>query len=415
MILTLMDSVKTRVFADRNLTKNFFSMPEPDNTLSGIYATWYDDPRNTIMIHVQTKDSNEQQLQYKPESVEHWSTAQPEKITTYEETDRYTHWYKLIGLSPNSRYNVKFQDEETSFSTMPETLSRDVRLVYTGDTTHNQEVMKNNLALGAIKTFDPDCIVMAGDICHADNNHSKWESFFDVWFSGENKKNNGDLIPFVVTLGNHDGRRESVSNPGTYHQLWNSLAEHAYQFFSYFSLPESGYDCIDVGNYMSLVLLDSGHINTVESQNTWLDTTLSDRADVPWLLPSFHVSPYPGGYDYNAGVQPSIRDNWTELFTIHGVKVVNTSHNHVFAVSPPMTKDIIDPDGAIYTGQGASFGTWFRDLLYTDQEIWIEASKGAGDVQTRGFCGVTIESPTKLKLERITVNSEVINTIEITQ
>ncbi len=51
-----------------------------------------------------------------------------------------------------------------------------------------------------------------------------------------------------------------------------------------------GYNVLDCGNYLSLLLLDSGHTHPVEgAQTDWLKQTLAARQHVSHVFPVYHV------------------------------------------------------------------------------------------------------------------------------
>ena len=122
-----------------------------------------------------------------------------------------------------------------------------------------------------------------------------------------------------------------------------------YNFFS--NLDDLGYGVIDIGNYLSLIFLNSGHTQLVAgTQTTWLQSVLSERQGKN-ILPFFmlvHIR----GITFT-GVTKQVRD-WTPLFTQYGVKVT-TGH-----VSLVITGNSLDENGVVYIGQGFGMGNTTR-------------------------------------------------------
>ena len=58
--------------------------------------------------------------------------------------------------------------------------------------------------------------------------------------------------------------------------------------------PEKTYGLLDIGDYLSLVLLDTDHIEAIAGvQTDWLTRVLADRQERPHLIVANHVPAYP--------------------------------------------------------------------------------------------------------------------------
>ncbi len=89
----------------------------------------------------------------------------------------------------------------------------------------------------------------------------------------------------VACLGNH----EVVGGYG-------KTRKEAPFFYSLFDglFPETGYATLDFGDYLSLVLLDTGHTSPIEgAQTDWLARTLKEREERPTVFAFNHVPAYP--------------------------------------------------------------------------------------------------------------------------
>ena len=103
------------------------------------------------------------------------------------------------------------------------------------------------------------------------------------------------LIPLIPVIGNHEvvnGYKKDWYKPNKP----SDSAKQAPYFYSLFIAPDSSsYRVLDFGNYMSLILLDSGHTTFVDEQEQWLADTLEARLEVPYKFAAYHVPAYPVG------------------------------------------------------------------------------------------------------------------------
>ncbi len=123
--------------------------------------------------------------------------------------------------------------------------------------------------------------------------------------------------------------------------------------------PETSYATLDFGDYLSLVLLDTGHISKIDGEQTaWLDKTLVERADRPHLFVANHVPAYPSFRDFEENIlEPWTgalnRKHWVPLFERHNVDVVLEHHDHTFKRTHPLKDGVADAGGVLYLGDGS--------------------------------------------------------------
>ena len=127
---------------------------------------------------------------------------------------------------------------------------------------------------------------------------------------------------------------------------------------------DTSYNVLDFGDYLSLVLLDTGHISPIGGEQTaWLDKTLAARVDCPNLFVYNHVPAYPSHQEFDSsnggGTGADNRKYWTPLFRRYNVDVVFEHHDHMFERTKPMLDGHVDEDGAASsiwaTARGAEF------------------------------------------------------------
>ena len=108
----------------------------------------------------------------------------------------------------------------------------------------------------------------------------------------------GRLIPMVACIGNHEvdgGYGKPRAKAPFFYALFDGL------------YPETGYATLDFGDYLSLVLLDTGHTTPIGGEQTdWLEKTLKARADHPQRVrgqprPGLPVVPQDGGQGRQGG------------------------------------------------------------------------------------------------------------------
>lgn len=334
-----------------------------------LYLQWQRDPTTTMTIHWHTVGEARTELSYRTSGRTNWQAAlgssQP-----FVGTDRWVHTLELTGLASATDYEFAFEREGKvfKFRTLPKDLSQPVRFVSGGDVYHKREWMERMTTLAA--RTDPAFVVFGGDLAYAHGGTNeeqiiRWFTYFDVW-----KKcaiaPDGRLIPMLVTIGNHEVK-------GSYRQP----LERAKSFYTLFSSPgPQGYQCLDFGKYLSLLLLDSDHTHTIAGvQTEWLEKQLAARRKVPHVIPVYHTPAYPGFREDTGTQAKEVRRHWCPLFDKYNVKLVFENHDHCFKRSLPLRAGKVDPKGTIYLGDGA----WGVELRKPDpaKPKWYIAESGA--------------------------------------
>lgn len=351
----------------------------------GAYTTWFADPSTSVMLHYQTIDDTFVECLFRKEGTTEWQTVDLFADKPFPLSTRRVRWFKLEGLQPDTIYETKLKNHRNvhRFKTMPSTLSRGIKAVILSDQMNDEALfpIEGLAGFNTIHDNDIDVIILAGDAVHDDGQRSRvWPIYWDMYFKLERERNL--MIPTIMCLGNHDGRVHNAD--GTFKSLlWvtggatKNDVLFAYNFFS--NLNDLGYGVIDIGDYLSLVFLNSGHTQTVfGTQTTWLQNILSQRAN-RHILPFMHVAPYPGHYSYSNAVSRDMRDLWTPLFKQYGVKIAANGHEHVHLVTKKVLGDNLDENGVVFTGQGHGMGnitretnvpldTWYIDYFNNTQK-----------------------------------------------
>jgi len=285
-----------------------------------------------------------------------------------------THHAFLSHLEPDTYYEFQIGEEGTihTFRTLPDTLSRPIRLAIGGDIYSLMPLFEQMNETIAKK--DPDFAVLGGDIAYAigwyvSSPWERWEKFFEKWFE-QMRASDGRLIPLLAVVGNHDATKKRSDA--------SSLL-----FYTLFPFPKQGicYRSFDVGNYLTLILLDSAHTTPIEGKQTaWLETTLENRKETLYKMAIYHVGAYPAVYPFYGKVPSSIRTHWVPLFEQYGVTAAFEHHNHAYKRTYPLKNGRMDPRGVIYFGDGCwgvptrsvrSSHNWYLAKAQSIHAFWL--------------------------------------------
>ncbi len=256
----------------------------------------------------------------------------------------------LTGLTPGTEYRFRIgpAGKPYRFRTLPKKATDAFTFVSGGDCGVNDHVLANNKQ--AAKQ-DPHFAVIGGDLAY--DNGTSAKTFLD-WlrnYSRTMTDTAGRLIPMVACLGNHE------VNGG-----FGKTRKQAPFFFALFDglYPDTSYAALDVGDYLSLVLMDTGHAAKIAGDQTdWLDKALAARVERPHLIVVNHVPCYPSFRPAEGivlglgGTGTDQRKHWVPLFEKHNVDLVLEHHDHTFKRTHPLTGGLRDKYGVLYLGDGS--------------------------------------------------------------
>jgi hypothetical protein len=317
--------------------------------LDSLFLTWQKDPTTTVTIQwVGPEAGAEVPIRFVPFGGDGWEPAQATALP-YQNTDLKVYRCELTGLSPGTEYKFQIDEQivEHRFRTMPAKLTDEFSFVSGGDAGIGQEAVSSNII--AAKQ-DPYFVLMGGDLAYDNGRSPATFLKFLQNYSRTMLDSKGRLIPMVACIGNHevDGGYDAPREKAT---SYLSLFDGFY--------AEKTYGVLDVGDYLSLVLLDTGHVAPIAGEQTdWLAQTLRDRQDRPHLIAANHVPCYPSyrnpqGKDGTGGTGDEQRKNWCPLFEQYRVDLVLEHHDHTFKRTHPLTDGVTDPNGVLYLGDGS--------------------------------------------------------------
>lgn len=321
----------------------------PSDTL---FLTWQKDPTTTMTIQwLSVPDQEDDHVEYHAEGEFEWRQAKGVHFPFPLVSTYVFHRTELTNLLPDTLYRFKIADssQEYLFRTMPAYLSKPIHFVVGGDMYHDEIDIMTTTSKQAAKK-NPHFAVLGGDIAYAvksrfNSNQSvqKWLEWVKAWHQTMVTEAER-LIPVVSAIGNHD----IVGH-------YNQTAEQAKGFFCLFPMPGTqGYNVLDLGNYLSLFILDSGHSNPIGGAQThWLKNALESRSKIPHKLAVYHVPAYPSVRPFHTVQCTAIRHHWVPLFEAAGMQMAFEHHDHAYKRTYPLIKNKVQTNGTVYIGDGA--------------------------------------------------------------
>lgn len=315
-----------------------------------LFLTWQRDPTTTMTVQWVEEDHSAEHraVSFLAHNSNVWQSVVPKK-RPYPRTERL-HIYRaeLTGLTPGSEYRFQIGKNPAvfRFRTMPAKLTDTFSFVSGGDCGINHNAIASN-ALAAKQ--DPMFTLISGDLGYDNGTDVGVSLAFVRNYRKEMIDSKGRLIPLVVAIGNHEVR-------GGYHQP----RESGPFFFALHDglYADTSYASLDFGDYLSLVLLDTGHVARIAGEQTaWLEKTLAERTERPHLIVANHVPAYPSHREYDPtnqhGCGSGNRKHWCPLFEKYNVDVVLEHHDHTFKRTFPLKNGHIDKNGLTFLGDGS--------------------------------------------------------------
>lgn len=275
------------------------------------------------------------------------------------------------GLLPDSEYVFRVGDEDPAsvrFRTAPAKLAEPLVFAEGGDVG----IWKNVAPLHTIAAkWSPRFGLIGGDCAYGNGRTPEnWVAYLRLWRE-HMVDPDGRLVPMLCAIGNHevDG---SFGQPISRAPFFNALFDGLFKGKTYAAL--------DFGDYLSLVLLDSGHVSAHEgAQAKWLDKALAKRAGRPHLFTAYHVPAYPSHRAFEGKYSELARQHWVPLFEKHGVDVSFEHHDHTYKRTHIMTAGESDPDGVLYLGDGC-WGMSPRTVATPEERPYLAKSVSAAHV-----------------------------------
>ncbi len=315
-----------------------FNQGSPDT----LFLTWQRDPTTTITASWVGEElpNEETEVRFAELDSTDWILVQPTRHA-YPGGVFSVYRAEATELKPGTQYRLRIGKgaQDHRFQTMPAKATDSFQFVSGGDCGWGAKAREsNNLAARQ----DPMFVLMGGDIAYDNGLLGLANLGFLKNYTSDMLDSAGRLIPIVPAIGNHETTR-----------LLGGLRAPFFQSLYGGLFAERSYATLDFGDYLSLVLLDSGHMAPIEGEQTsWLDEQLAERTERPHLVVAQHVPSYPSYRSYNTTGRAS-RQEWVPLFQKHNVDIVLEHHDHTFKRTHPLQDGLVDKRGLVYLGDGS--------------------------------------------------------------
>jgi hypothetical protein len=323
---------------------------DPPFQPSTLFLTWQRDPTTTMTVQwVGARgETSDPAVHYSALSSGSWQ-VQPTCAKPYPLTDLKVFRAELSGLRAGTDYKFRIgkQSPLYRFRTMPAKATDAIHFISGGDCGFNAHTVANNIQAAR---QDPMFAVIGGDLGYDNGRSVEISLAFLRNYSKHMVGRDGRLIPMVACIGNHEvdgGYNRPRTKAPFFYALFDGL------------FPETGFATLDFGDYLSLVLLDTGHTTPIGgAQADWLAETLRCRADHPNVIVVNHVPAYPSyrnpqGTATKLGTGEGNRKHWVPLFEKHRVPLVLEHHDHTFKRTKPLLDGLYHPNGVLYLGDGS--------------------------------------------------------------
>jgi hypothetical protein len=353
------------------------------STLTGWILTWIHDPTTTQVIDWHQEGANASTplpFAWRKAGDSQWQERLPDRSFPFPFSSRHIHRLELTNLAPGADYEFRIGEEEPmKFRTLPGDLHEPVRIAAGGD------MMGDSRVYGEINRrvaeADASFVVWGGDLAYADGrpeNVGRWFDYIRI-MSETLLTADRRVLPVVVGIGNHEVRGGYFWNTEYGEDGWPGTDEARERvapfFYSLWAFPgHPGYGVLDLGDYASVIVLDTEHSGPLEgTQTEWLADVLDKRRHITHLLPVYHVPAYPSVREYDSRTSSAIRRHWVPLFEKAGVRIAFEHHDHAYKRTHPLLGDRPSEKGIVYVGDGA-WGVGLRDPQ-TDRQYLAVAKK----------------------------------------
>lgn len=325
--------------------------PMSDFGFETLFLTWSSDPLTSMRVQwIQRKDQkpDSYSLLYRSSVSEEWKKQK----STSHPFGSVNHWVNRVdlqGLRPGMVYEFRMDGnlEIWKFRTAPEKLTEALTFAEGGDVGTNPKSVIPLHQMAA--SWDPLFGFVGGDLSYSNAKDIHTEIRYWKQWNAHMRAHGNRLIPMVTAIGNHEvqgGFGKTKAEAPFFYALFDGL------------FSQSGaYGTLDFGDYLSLIILDSGHTAQVAEQKEWLKKSLTQRSAIKHRFVAYHVPAYPSVRKMEEKISQEIREHWVPVMEAEKVRVVFEHHDHAFKRTKKLLNGKENSEGIIYCGDGA----WGRD------------------------------------------------------
>jgi len=368
--------------------------------------TYAGDPSSTITVNWQTKSK----LSETP-SV-HYSTISRDQLSSPSEQiilgssteidgveDHYYHKVHITGLEPNTTYYLNLSDgdgkpltgsTEYKIRTIP-TGDEAIRFITGGDMGTSEDV---RTLLRHTASWNPDFVVVGGDVAYANgklNNVHLWDKWL-TYYTEEMITPEGYSIPLIVGVGNHE-------TSGSFNR---SFKDAPFLPVLFGQDMEKNHFSRRFGKNLGLLMLDTNHTASHESQVEWIKGELETFKTVTHTAAVYHVPLYPSHRGFMEKYSEQGRKHWAPIFDQMELTVAFENHDHTCKRTHLLKDGKISTNGTgtLFLGDGCwgrkartidYGGRWYLKECTSAQHFWcVDVSSGplvyrAIDIKNRVF------------------------------
>ncbi|MCU0625640.1 MAG: hypothetical protein MUF21_04010 [Gemmatimonadaceae bacterium] len=333
--------------------------PAADSTRlpAALFVTWDGDPTTTVSIDWHLHAGTDlPTIAVRGPGLRGWRTVTGEPVV-FPHSTRHVRRARITGLRPGATYRVRVADRTYTYRTMPARLDAPIVFAEGGDTQPDDATFGATNRM--VARHDVAFALIGGDLAYS-NGDPRLVAREERWFETVSRTlvtDQGRLIPVIAGIGNHEvfgARDTSAAFAEMIARTGVRVGDATYYRALHAHARERQHGVIDVGDYLSLVLLNTGHTMPIAGEQTeWLRTTLASRRAVPHLFPVYHVPGFPSVRAYAASNSAAVRAHWVPLFEEAGVRAAFEHHDHAYKRTMPIRAGRPDTSGVTYLGDGA--------------------------------------------------------------
>ncbi|HEY9228475.1 MAG TPA: metallophosphoesterase family protein [Gemmatimonadaceae bacterium] len=342
---------------------------------AAIFVTWDGDPTTVVSVdwHL-SAGSDVESVEVRGPGLARWTPHRGSQFR-FPHSTRTVRRARITGLRPGETYELRIGASRVyRYRTMPARLTRPVRFAAGGDT--QAEDARFGATNRMVAARDVDFVLLGGDLAYS-NGDPRLVSREETWF--ETAANTlvtreGRLIPVIAAIGNHEVFSERDTTAATRQMIAETgvkLGDATYYRVLHAHARDRQYNIVDVGDYLSLVLLNTAHTAAIAgAQAEWLREALAARPAVPYIFPTYHVPGYPSVRSFDGSSSEQVREQWAPLFERAGVRIAFENHDHAYKRTPAIRGGRRDSTGVVYIGDG-SWGAGPRPIGRDHQQpVW---------------------------------------------
>jgi acid phosphatase type 7 len=352
-----------------------------DSVPAAVFVTWDGDPTTTVSVdwHL-TANTDIPAIEVRGPGLSRWRRHEGRAIA-FPFSTRTVRRARIDGLRPGSVYELRLGGSRSyRYRTMPARLSRPVRFASGGDTQAGETTF--GVMNRIVASRDVDFVLLGGDLAYS-NGDPRLVAREEAWYETVTRTlvtRDGRLIPVIAAIGNHEvfsTRDTSEATARMMRETGVKRGDSPYYSALHAHARDRQYSVIDVGDYLSLVLLNTGHTAPVQgAQTAWLQDALRQRTSVPYVFPTYHVPGYPSVRAFEGSTSMLVREHWAPLFERYDVRVAFENHDHAYKRTVPIKGGRRDSTGVVYIGDGAWGAVPRRiGLEHTEPAWYLETAK----------------------------------------